>query len=86
MPQNLCSRKRAKALSVRFKGIPEGVIFLSFNIVKTLINKGLSVIARNEVSLPLRKQGKQSQINFFLSFFFTFSQVNIKNHRIKKYK
>ena len=30
-----------KALSVRLKGIPEGVIFLSFNITKTLINKGL---------------------------------------------
>jgi len=28
-----------KALYVRFKGIPEGVIFLSFNIAKTLINK-----------------------------------------------
>jgi hypothetical protein len=33
-----------KALYVRLKGIPEGVIFLSFNIAKTLINKGLSVI------------------------------------------
>jgi len=33
---------------VRLKGIPEGVIFLSFNITKTLINKGLYVIARNE--------------------------------------
>ena len=37
---------------MRFKGIPEGVNYLSFNIAKTLINKGLSVIARNEVSLP----------------------------------
>jgi hypothetical protein len=41
-----------KALYVRFKGIPEEVIFLSFNIAKTLINKGFCVIARNEVSLP----------------------------------
>jgi hypothetical protein len=40
-----------KALYVRFKGIPEGVNYLSFNIAKTLINKGLSVIARNKVSL-----------------------------------
>jgi len=41
-----------KALYVRFKGIPEEVIFLSFNIAKTLINKGFYVIARKEVSLP----------------------------------
>jgi hypothetical protein len=42
-----------KALYVRLKGIPEGVIFLSFNIAKTLKNKGLSVIARNEVTKPI---------------------------------
>jgi hypothetical protein len=29
-----------KALYVRFKGIPEGVNYLSLNIAKTFINKG----------------------------------------------
>jgi hypothetical protein len=33
-----------KALYMRLKGIPEGVIFLFFNIAKTLINKGSCVI------------------------------------------
>jgi hypothetical protein len=41
-----------KALYVRFKGIPEGVIFLLAKSAENLINKGLSVMVRNEVSLP----------------------------------
>jgi len=49
-----------KALYVRFKGIPEGVIFFLSISAKTLISKEFYVIARKEVSLPLRKQGKQS--------------------------
>jgi hypothetical protein len=58
-----------KALYVRFKGIPEGVNYLSFNIAKTLINKGLSVIARNEVSLPPHfHEGRLCESNcFFLA-------------------
>jgi len=54
-----------KALSVHFKNIPEGVIFLSFNIAKTLINKDFYVIpAQAEIHFPLlsslRRRGKQS--------------------------
>jgi len=37
---------------VRLKGIPEGVIFLLAKSAENLINKGLSVMVRNEVSLP----------------------------------
>jgi hypothetical protein len=41
-----------KALYVRFKGIPEGVIFLSFNIAKTLVNKEfMSFLHQQESSL-----------------------------------
>jgi hypothetical protein len=39
---------------VRLKGIPEEVIFLFFNMAKTLINKGSCVIARSEVTKQSR--------------------------------
>jgi hypothetical protein len=41
-----------KALYVRLKGIPEGVIFLFFNIAKTIINKEfMSFLRKQEFSL-----------------------------------
>jgi hypothetical protein len=56
-----------KALYVRFKGIPEGVIFLSFNIDKTLINKGFCTDTENRPLYFYNKKGADS-INLLLFY------------------
>jgi len=78
---------------VRFKGIPEGVIFLSSNITKTLINKGFYVIARNEISLPpifMRaspaKAGEAISYKFFSSLLFCPFSNKYKKSPHQKYK